>query len=131
MIIDICTIKDSITILCAGRDPVEIPLKGAGRWLTWPARDLAGMQPLCTVKVNTSIAKEHRLAQVQLYECCEELGTRVNLSTLHLNFQQIVYHASDITYEGIKIRDLEKHILEHGWKEKRSVLHYGYFIVLV
>jgi hypothetical protein len=27
-------------------------------------------------------------------------------------------------------RDLERHVLEHEWKEKHSVIHHGYFIVL-
>ena len=74
------------------------------------------LQPLRAAKVNNSNAEGHRLVQVQLYnECCEELGTRVNLSKpkLHLNFRQTVSHADDLRYAGIKVRDLERHILEH------------------
>lgn len=128
--------KDSITILCAGHDPVDIPLKGAGKLFVDSNckgySRAALLQPLRTGKVNTSGTKEHRLVQVDLHnECCEELGTRVNLNKLklNLNFRQTVSHADDLRYAGIKVKDLERHVLEHEWKEKHSVLHHGYSIV--
>lgn len=31
-------------------------------------------------------------------------------------------------YAGV--RDLEGHVLEHEWKEKHTIIHYGYSIVL-
>jgi hypothetical protein len=129
--------KASMTILCAGRDPVDVPLKGAGRSSVDSTCNgysrAALLQPLRAGKANTSNAKEHRLVQVQLHnECCEELGTRVNLSKLNLKlgFRQTVSHAEDLRYAGVKIRDFEKHILEHDWREKHSVLHHGYSIIL-
>ena len=91
------------------------------------------LQPLRAGKMNTSKAREHRLIQVQLHnECCEELGTRINLSklTLNLNFRQTVSHAEDLKYAGIKVKDLERHVLEHEWREKHSTQHHGYSIVL-
>jgi hypothetical protein len=101
-----------MTILCAERDPVDVPLKGAGRLSVDPTckgySRTALLQPLRAVNVNTSLAKEHRLAQIQLRnECCEELGTRVNMSkvNLNLNFRQIFSHADDLRYAGIKVRD--------------------------
>ena len=33
-------------------------------------------------------------------------------------------------YAGIKVRDLERHVLEHEWKEKHDVIYYGYSIGL-
>ena len=107
--------RDSITILCADRDPVYVPLKGAGRLFIDPAwkgySRAALLQPLRVITANQSNAKEHRLVQVQLInECCEELGTRVNLSklSLNLNFKQTVSHADDLKYAGIKIKVLVK-----------------------
>jgi len=88
---------------------------------------------LRTATVNNSNAKEHRLVQVPLHnECCEELGARVNPSKLklNLNFRQTVSHANDLRYAGVKVRELERHTLEHEWQEKHSVLHQGYSIVL-
>jgi hypothetical protein len=72
------------------------------------------LQYLRSVKTNDSSAKENILVQVQLNnECCEQLGTRVNLSklNLNLNFRQTISHADDLKYAGIKVKDLEKHIL--------------------
>jgi hypothetical protein len=98
-----------MTILCAGRDPIDVPLKGAlSVDPTCKGYSRAALlQPLRAAKANNSNAKENRLVQVQLHnECCEELGTRVNLSKLNLNFQEIVSRADDLRYAGIKIRDL-------------------------
>ena len=129
--------RDSMTILCTGQDPVDIPLKGAGRLSVDPTckgySRAALLQPLRAVKANKSDTREHRLVQVQLHnECCEELGTRVDLNklSLNLNFRQTVSHADDLRYAGIKVKELEKHILEHEWKEKHSILHHGYSVVL-
>ena len=126
-----------MTIFCAGRDPVDVPLKGAGRLSVGSTCKVysraALLQPLRAVTTNKSNTKEYRPAQVLLHnECCEELCTRVNLSKLDLNlyFQQTVSHADDLRHAGNKLRDLEKCILEHEWKEKHSVLHHGYSIVL-
>ena len=38
--------------------------------------------------------------------------------------RQVVYR-----YAGIKVRDLEKHVLEHEWEEKHLALHHGYSTV--
>jgi hypothetical protein len=118
---------DSINILCADIDQVYVPLKGAGRLSIDPAckgySRAALLQPLQVITTNQSNAKEHRLVQVQLHnECCEELGTRVNLSklSLNLNFKQTVSHADDLKYAGIKIKQLEKHISEQEWKIGRA-----------
>jgi hypothetical protein len=54
---------------------------------------------------NSSNQKENQLIQVKLHnECCEELGTRLNLSTLNLNlnFRETISHADDMKYAGIK-----------------------------
>ena len=79
--------RDIITILCADRDPVDVPLKGAGRLSIDPAckgySRAALLQPVRAITANQSNSKEHQLVQVQLHnECCEELGTRVNLRKL-------------------------------------------------
>jgi hypothetical protein len=96
-------------------------------------RVTAGMH-CCNLSARSrSSAKEKRLTQIQLHnECCEELGTKVNISkiNLNLNFRQTVSHANDLRYAGIKVRDLEKHKLEHELREKHSVLHHGYSTVL-
>jgi hypothetical protein len=70
--------KDSLTILRAGRDPVDVPLKGAGRLSVDPTckgySRAALLQPLRATRTNNSNAKENPLVQAQLHnECSEEL----------------------------------------------------------
>jgi hypothetical protein len=102
--------RNSMTILCADRDPVDVPLKGAGRLSVDPNckgySRTALLQLLCAVNVNTSLAKEHRLVQIQLRnECREDLGTRVNMSKVNLNFnfRQIVSHAMTYGMQGSRL----------------------------
>jgi len=81
---------ESMTILRAGPDPVVIPVKGTRRLSVNPTckgySRAALLQPFHAAKANNSNTKENHLVQVQLHnECCEELGTRVNLSKLNLN----------------------------------------------
>jgi hypothetical protein len=91
--------KDSITVLCTGQDPVDIPLKGAGKLsVDFNCKGYsraALLQPLRFGKANKSSEREHRLVQVKMHnDCCEDLGTRVDLSklTLNLSFRQTVSH---------------------------------------
>jgi hypothetical protein len=84
-------------------------------------RRAALLQRLREGNTNMSNAKERRLVQVQLHnECCEESGTRIDLNkqNMNLGFRQTVNHTDDLRYAGVKIRDLEKHILEHERREK-------------
>ena len=118
-------------------DPIDVPLKGAGRLSVDPSckgySKAALLQPQRTTKVNASNTKEHRLAQIPLHhKCCEELGTKVSLNKLklNLNFQHTVSHADDLRYAGVRVEELEKRVLEHEWREKHSVLHHGYSIAL-
>jgi hypothetical protein len=128
---------DSMTVLCADQDPVDVFLKGAGRLTLDPTckgySKAALLQPVRVIKANSSKSGNNQLVQVELHsECCEELGTRLNLSNLKLDlsFRETVSHADDLKYAGVKIKDLEKHIQEHEWKTKHSVIHHGYSIVL-
>ena len=60
--------RDSMTILCADRDPIDVPLKGAGELSVDPNckgySRAALLQPLRTARTNASSTKEHRLAQI-------------------------------------------------------------------
>ena len=128
---------DSLTVLCADRDPVDIPLKGTGKLTLDPTckgySRAALLQPVRTINANSSKNGNNQLIQVQLRnECCEELGTRINLSTLKidLNFRETVSHADDLKYVGVKVKDLEKHIEEHEWRNKHAIIHHGYSVAL-
>jgi hypothetical protein len=127
---------DSVTVLCADRDPIDVPLRGAGKLILDPNckgySKAALLQPIQAVRADSSKSGNNQLIQVKLQnECCEELGTRLNLSTLklNLNFRETVSHADDLKYVGIKVKDLEKHIQEE-WRNKHSAIHHGYSIAL-
>jgi hypothetical protein len=84
-----------------------------------------------SILANSSNDKSGQLIQVKLHnECCEELGTRLNLSTLslNLNFRETISHADNLRYAGIKVKDHERHVLEHEWREKHSIINHGYSI---
>jgi hypothetical protein len=128
---------DSMTVLCADQDPVDVTLKGAGKLTLDPTckgySKAALLQPVRVINANSSKSGNNQLVQVELQsECCEELGTRLNLSSLNLDlsFRETVSHADDLKYVGVKIKDLEKHIQEHDWRSKHSVTHHGYSILL-
>jgi hypothetical protein len=44
------------------------------------------------------------------YDCCEDLKSKVNLSSIHLNteFRHIVSHLSDLKLASHKVSDIEK-----------------------
>jgi hypothetical protein len=128
---------DSMTVLCADRDPIDVPLRGAGKLIldsTCKGYSKAALlQPVREITADGSKSGNNQLIQVKLQnECCEELGTRLNLSTLQLdlNFQETVSHADDLKYVGVKISDLEKNIREHEWRSKHSTIHHGYSVAL-
>jgi hypothetical protein len=126
-----------MTVLCADRDPVDIPLKGTGKLILDPTckgySKAALLRPVRVIKANSSKRLNNQLIQVQLRnECCEELGTRLNLTTLNLdhNFRETVSHADDLKYVGVKVKDLEEHIQQHEWSNTHSIIHHGYSIAL-
>jgi len=128
---------DSLTVLCADRDPVEVPLRRTGKLTLDPTckgfSRAALLQPVRGINANGSKSGNNQLIQVKLQnECCEELGSRVNFSTLSmdLNFRGTVSHADDLKYVGIKVKDLEKHIQEHEWRNKHSVTHHGFSVLV-
>jgi hypothetical protein len=128
---------DRLTVLCAERDPVDIRLKETGRLRIDPTckgySKTALLQPVRVIQGNSSNSKNNRLMQIPLSnDCCEELGTRLNFSTSHFNlkFQETVSHADDWKYAGVKVRDFEKHLRDHEWREKHSITHQSYSIML-
>jgi hypothetical protein len=124
-------------VLCADRDTVDIPLRGAGKLVLDPTckgySKAALLQPVWVIKAESSRSGNNQLIQVKLQnECCEELGTRLNLSMLKLdlNFWETVTHADDLKYMGVKVKDLERHIREHEWRSKHFTIHHGYSVAL-
>ena len=108
---------DSLTMLCADRDPTAIPLQGAGKLAidsTCKGYSKAALlQPMRSVLANGPNNRVNQLIQVKLHkECCEELGTRLNSSTfyLDLNFLESISHA-DVIRKCVQEKRVEKKIM--------------------
>jgi hypothetical protein len=109
--------SDSLTVLCDDRDSVDIPLKGAGKLSldsTCKGHSKAALlQPMPSILANNSYKGNSQLIQIKLHnQCCEKLGTHLNLRTLNLdfNFREKISHADDLRYAGIKVGDLERYV---------------------
>jgi hypothetical protein len=48
----------------------------------------------------------------------------------NLTFKQIISHADDLKHAGVRVRGLQKRMLEHEWKDKNIASHHSYYIVL-
>ena len=61
---------DSLTVLCADRDPVDVPLKGTGKLMLDPTckgySRAALLQPVRVINANSSKNGNNQLIQVQL-----------------------------------------------------------------
>jgi hypothetical protein len=104
-------------VLYSDRDPIDVPLRGAGKLILDSTSKgysrAALLQPVREISVDGSKRANKQSIQVKLQnECCEELGTRLNLSALQLdlNFRETVSPADDFKYVGVKVKDLEKNI---------------------
>jgi len=78
---------DSLTVLCADRDPTAIPLQGASKLAidsTCKGYSKAALlQPMRSVLANGPNNRVNQLIKIKLHkEYCEELGTRLILAPL-------------------------------------------------
>jgi hypothetical protein len=128
---------ESMTVLCADRDPIVVPLRGAGKLiLDSTCKDYskaALLQSVREIRADGSKNENNQLIQVKLQnECCEKLGTRLNVSTLQLdlNFRETVSHTDDLKHVEVKVKDLEKNSQENAWRNKHSIIYHGYSVAL-
>jgi hypothetical protein len=106
---------ESIEILCSDRTPVDVTLTGIGK-LAINANckgysKSAVLQTHSIVTVNSSIQAKDLKSGVNFeYECCEELGVKFNLSTVHLNtnYEHIVSHFNDLNIAGYMLDRTEE-----------------------
>jgi len=69
--------------------------------------------------ISTQI-KGDLLSQVTLqYDCCEELGIRVNLSklTMDLTYRKTVSHLNGLKHASKKVSDLLEDVKEQEWRD--------------
>jgi hypothetical protein len=102
--------SESIAILCTGRAPVNVALTGMGKLgININCRgysESALLQTRSVVTVNSSIQAKDLMSGVNFeHECCEELGMKFNLSSIHLNTnsKHIASHLDDLNIASHKI----------------------------
>ena len=66
------------------------------------------------------------------YECSEELGMKINLSSIHLNTnsKHIVSHLDDLNIASHKISEVESIIVEQEWKRLHTISHDSYSVLV-
>jgi hypothetical protein len=77
-------IRESITILCTGRAPVDMALRGTGKLgINSTCRGYSRsvmLQPHSAINVNNSIQPKDLMSGVNFeYECCEHLKSLTSL----------------------------------------------------
>jgi hypothetical protein len=116
---------ESVTIICTGKEPIEVTLTGIGKLSINTGckgyGNSASLQTSFTVKVNSSMKGDDVLSQTPLnFDCCAELGVKFNLSSLPVNFEfkHIASHLEDLKHASFKISELEKEVKEQEWKNR-------------
>jgi hypothetical protein len=129
--------RESITILCTGRTPVDVVLSGTGKLgINSSCRGYSKsvvLHPHSATTVNSSIQSKDLTSEVNLeYECCEELSTKINLSSIHLNtnFKHIVSHLDDLNIASHKISEIERSIEEQEWERLHIIPNHSYSVLV-
>jgi hypothetical protein len=57
------------------------------------------------------------------FDCCEELGMKFNISSVHLNtsFKHIVSHLNDLNIASHRVSEVEKMTKEQEWRRLHTV----------
>jgi hypothetical protein len=128
--------RDSVTIVCANKEPMEIVISGTGK-LTIQAgckgyTKTALLTTLSEIKINASEKGGDLLSKVDAeFDCCDQLSSRINLSHIDLDmkFKHIVNQVEDLKFASYKISELEKLAREHEWKSKYTGYHTTYSVL--
>lgn len=125
----------SIAILCNDRNPAEVALTGMGKLrMNTNCRGYNKsvlLQTHSVVTVNSSMQAKDLMSGVNLeYECYEELGMKINLSSIHLNTnsKHIVSHLDDLNIASLKIAEVERIIMEQEWERLHTTSHDSYVV---
>jgi hypothetical protein len=85
------------------------------------------------IQVNYTGKGGDLLSKVETqFECCEQLGTSINLTHIELDMKlkPTVTHIEDLKYASYKISELEKLAEEQEWKRKHFEYHNTYSILM-
>ena len=129
--------RESVTVLCADKPPVDVILSGIGK---------LGISANCKGYGKSALFKTHSILDVDKpgyesdfmskvhleYDCCESLNEKINLSTIHVNtsFKHIVSHLDDLNVASRRISDVENMIKEQEWKRLHTASHNTYSVLV-
>jgi hypothetical protein len=115
-------------LYCHDESPVGVELKGIRKLQVNPSCRWYGTTVvLCSGTIVGNICTQVKgdfLSQITLqYDCCKQLGIRVNLSklTLDLAYRKTVPHLNELIYASKKVSDLLEEVKEQEWKSSRVV----------
>jgi hypothetical protein len=130
-------VSDSVTIVCQDQEPIEIKLTGTGKLNIDSGCKGYSLTALLTttdeIQVNYTGSGGDLLSKVETqFECCEQLGTTINLTHLELNMKlkPTVTHMEDLKYASYRISELEKLAVEQEWKRKHFEYHNTYSLLM-
>lgn len=132
--------RDSITILCPDKEPIDIALHGAGKLSIQAGckgySQSALLQTTSVIQVNTSKFGGDLLSKVQShYDCGENLGNSINFSSIDLDmrFKHVVTNIDDLKLASFKISELENLLKKQEWKNAHMSSHatYSAFVYII
>jgi hypothetical protein len=102
-------VAERVTVLCNGRDPVDVTLSGVGKiTLSKQCKGYSAfalLQPNLIIKAE-ALKEEDKISKVKLdWDCLEELGISFNTSNPlpKIQFKQIASHLDDLKHASYKI----------------------------
>jgi hypothetical protein len=115
--------SESITVLCTDKAPIDVVLTGIGKLdITSGCRGyskIALLQTQSVIAINSSEYENDLMSKANLdFDCCEELGIKFNISSIHLNasFKHIVSHFDDLNIASLRVSEVEKMIKKQEWR---------------
>lgn len=115
--------KDSITILCPDKEPLDVVLTSTGKLTIRPGCKGYGLTALLATKTDVSANTTKRggdlLSRVEpQYELCS------------MHYKHVVSHVEDLKYASFKVSELEKKLKEQEWKHQHSQHHKVYSVIV-
>jgi len=128
---------DTVTILCQNENPTDVTIRGVGKLhIQTGCKGYSVMTILYSsaeAGTTSTRVKGGFLSQVTFqYDCYEELGMQISLSTLSidLTYQKTVSHLDDFKYASKKVSELLEDVKEQEWKNSHVAYHDTHSVLL-
>jgi len=128
---------DIMAILCYENNPVDVHLKGVGKLQIHPGcKGYSASILLYGSSIVGNVSAQitgDLLSQINLqYDCCEELGVKVNFSQLpvEIAYKKTVSHLEDLRSARTKVSDLLKEVNEQEWRNNHVTYRNTHSVLL-